>query len=100
MGPPSYMWSVVDRSVVMRRIPVVYLLALSTAQTFWCPVIWWEWIKSWKKAGCGLINFWEVLRRSAKKPGHCSNWCPKPPYSGMSTIVVTPPAAAALVAVQ
>jgi len=22
MGPPSYMWSVVDRIVVMRRIPV------------------------------------------------------------------------------
>jgi len=44
--------------------------------------------------------FWEVLRRSAKKPGQFSIWCPKPPYSGMSTIVVTPPAAAALVAVQ
>jgi hypothetical protein len=23
MGPPSYMWSFVDRNVVMRRIPVI-----------------------------------------------------------------------------
>jgi len=22
MGPPSYMWSVIDRNIVMRRIPV------------------------------------------------------------------------------
>ena len=30
MGPPSYMWSVVDRNVVMQRIPVpgVYLDSL------------------------------------------------------------------------
>ena len=26
MGPPSYMRSVVDRNVVMRRIPVLYLV--------------------------------------------------------------------------
>ena len=94
------MRSVFDRNVVMRRIPVVYLLTLLTAQTIWCPVILWQWIKSWKRGGCGLIVFWEVLRRTAKKPGQCGIWCPKPPYSGMSTIVVTPPAAAALVAVQ
>jgi len=29
MGPPSYMWSVVDRNVGMRRIPVYTLLALT-----------------------------------------------------------------------
>ena len=29
MGPPSYMWSVVDRNVVMRRIPVKVTLSLN-----------------------------------------------------------------------
>jgi hypothetical protein len=27
MGPPSYMWSVVDRNVAMRRIPVMKVLS-------------------------------------------------------------------------
>ena len=30
MGPPSYMWSVVDRSVVMRRIPVFIQVNITT----------------------------------------------------------------------
>jgi len=41
MGPPSYTRSVVDRNVIMRRIPVVYLVTMSRAQMIWCPMIWW-----------------------------------------------------------
>jgi hypothetical protein len=41
MGPLLYMGSVVDRNVFMRRIPVVHLMTLSTAQMIWFPVIWW-----------------------------------------------------------
>jgi hypothetical protein len=32
MGPPSYMRSVVDRNVVMRRIPVFYQIPLGSSR--------------------------------------------------------------------